>query len=324
MTAPGSGPGSERERGSGPSARAIRQHAETAGLLGVGIVARVELGIVREDADAYDRWSHAPAPRPRERPKLAEGTIEPKPRPTPESAPQSAPGRRPSAVRSAYTPIERPAGDLAPERAQALLDEVRARYERDAPHQHFHTSFNNIVFGEGDPCARLVFVGEAPGENEDQTGRPFVGRAGQLLDKMIVAMGLARDRVYIANVLKTRPPGNATPTSEEAELCAPYLLDQIRVVAPSVIVTLGLPASRLLLGTSGSMRDLRGRFHPFPPEASSLGLAPVFGAAGDLPEIVVMPTYHPAYLLRSYTPENRKKVWSDLKQVMDRLGLGAA
>jgi uracil-DNA glycosylase family 4 len=221
---------------------------------------------------------------------------EPTPVATPKPAPQ-APRRAPG---SAKDPAEN----------QRLLDELRARYEADAPHKNFVTSFTNIVFGEGDPCARLMFVGEAPGEEEDKTGRPFVGRAGQLLDKMIVAMGLRRQDVYIANVLKTRPPNNATPTLEESRLCAPYLYEQISIVDPEVIVTLGLPATRTLLGTMEAMGKLRGKWASFNPG----------GLAGGK-TFAVLPTYHPAYLLRNYTPQERAKVWSDLQMVMDRLGL---
>jgi len=205
--------------------------------------------------------------------------------------------------------------------ATKLLDELRAKYEADAPHQHFVTDHHSIVFGEGDPCARLMFIGEAPGAEEDKTGRPFVGKAGQLLDKMIVAMGLRRDEVYICNVLKTRPPGNATPTGREAELCKPYLIDQIRIVNPEAIVTLGLPASKTVLETDATMGSLRGKFAKvvFPSEKGILKSVRALRAGGI--EIPVMPTYHPAYLLRDYTPENRKKVWSDLLQVVKLLGL---
>lgn len=198
--------------------------------------------------------------------------------------------------------VEAPSGD-----AQAALDELRARYEREAPHEQFTTDHTNIVFGEGDPCARLMFIGEAPGAEEDKTGRPFVGRAGKLLDDMIKAMGMRREDVYIANVLKTRPPNNATPTIEEARLCAPFLYEQIRIIAPEVIVTLGLPATRLILESSETMGRLRGRWGVY------------HGVDGR--DVNVMPTYHPAYLLRSYTPENRRKVWSDLQQAMERLGM---
>jgi uracil-DNA glycosylase family 4 len=205
-------------------------------------------------------------------------------------------------------PTDRPA-------SQARLDELRARYESEAPHEQFNTTFTKIVFGEGDPCARLMFVGEAPGAEEDKTGRPFVGKAGELLEKMIVAMGLSRETVYIANVLKTRPPNNATPTIDEMRLCAPYLYEQIAIVQPEVIVSLGKPAAQCLLDTTEAMGRLRGQWAQFPPAGS---LDPVPGFDQPIP---VMPTYHPAYLLRAYTDDNRAKVWSDLKMAMDRLGL---
>ncbi|MBL9031810.1 MAG: uracil-DNA glycosylase [Phycisphaerae bacterium] len=194
---------------------------------------------------------------------------------------------------------------------RARLDDLRARYERDAPHQHFVTDHTRIVFDDGDCAARLMFIGEAPGADEDRTGVPFVGRAGQLLNKMIAAMGMTRESVYIANVLKTRPPNNATPTTEEIRLCAPYLFEQVSIVRPEVIVTLGLPATRALLESSESMSRLRGRWYDFTPP----------GFLCD--PIPVLPTYHPAFLLRSYTRENREKVWADLRMVMDRLGLTA-
>ncbi len=195
---------------------------------------------------------------------------------------------------------------------QAKLDALCDKYKADAPHAHFNTTFTNIVFGQGDPAADLMFIGEAPGEQEDQTGRPFVGRAGELLEKMIVAMGLSRESVYITNVLKTRPTNNATPTQDQASICAPYLIEQIRIINPKVIVTLGLPATHLLLGSSLPMRSMRGQFHAFP--------SPPFNDSG-LPAIDLMPTYHPAFLLRAYTEDNRRKVWSDLTMVIERLGL---
>lgn len=203
------------------------------------------------------------------------------------------------------------------ESRQQQLDEILARYEADAPHKHFPTDHHSIVFGDGDPCARLVFVGEAPGAEEDRAGIPFVGRSGELLNKMIVAMGLSREQVYICNVLKVRPPNNATPTPEQARLCSPYLYDQLRVIRPEAIVTLGLPASRLLLERMDSMGDMRGKWFDFPPPDGVCSVKE-FGAA-----IPVMPTYHPAFLLRQNTVENRGKVWSDLKLVMARLGLAA-
>jgi len=197
---------------------------------------------------------------------------------------------------------------------QDRLDGLCEKYTADSPHSAFETDHTSIVFGEGDPCAQLMFIGEAPGGDEDREGRPFVGKSGQLLDKMIVAMGLSRGSVYIANVLKTRPPGNRTPTLEEARLCAPYLFEQIRIINPEVIVTLGKSAGQLLLGTDSTMGKMHGQWAVFPPPA------PIVPAQGFVP-IAVMPTYHPAYLLRDYSKENRAMVWSDLKQVMQRLGL---
>jgi uracil-DNA glycosylase len=265
------------------AARILAQHAETSRLMGADFLP-------------------ISSPPPREAAPVGEPLVEPKP------PPATQPGGT-----APFTPAPPDAGTPAPrgprDRAQAQreLDEIRARYEADAPHRHFVTAHTCIVFGEGDPCARLMFIGEAPGQEEDRTGRPFVGRAGQLLDKMITAMGLKREEVYIANILKTRPPNNATPTLEEARLCAPYLFEQIRAICPEVIVTLGLPATRLILESSESMGRLRGTWGVY------RGI--------DGREIPVMPTFHPAYLLRNYTPDARHKVWSDLQKVMDRLGL---
>lgn len=155
-----------------------------------------------------------------------------------------------------------------------------------------------------------MFVGEAPGADEDASGIPFVGRAGQKLNEMISAMNLDRSAhgargVYIANVLKVRPPNNRTPTPEEAMLDGVYLEEQIRIVRPSVIVTLGKPAVNYLLRSTESMGSLRGVWHEYEG-------------------IPLMPTYHPAYLLRAYTPENRRRVWSDLQAAMTKLrDLGA-
>lgn len=161
----------------------------------------------------------------------------------------------------------------------------------------------NIVFGEGDPNARLMFIGEGPGADEDREGRPFVGRAGQLLTKMIQAMGLSRSEVYIANVVKCRPPGNRDPEAHEKDACMPFLEAQINAVKPDVIVTLGRVAAHTLLNTKESLGKIRGTFH-------------------DRNGIPVMPTYHPSFLLRQ-EPERRYKgeAWTDLKQVMELMGL---
>lgn len=193
-----------------------------------------------------------------------------------------------------------PTGDTSDK--QAALDALKARHDTECPHCTTATGYTQTVFGEGNPDAQLMFVGEAPGAEEDKQGRPFVGRSGQLLEKMINAMGLSREDVYIANVLKSRPPDNRTPTPQEASQCGPYLREQLRIIEPEVIVTLGRPAAQLLLETNEAMGRMRGHWYEY--EGTP-----------------VMPTFHPAYLLRQYTPENRKKVWSDLQQAMDRLGL---
>ncbi|MEQ9454500.1 MAG: uracil-DNA glycosylase [Phycisphaeraceae bacterium] len=161
------------------------------------------------------------------------------------------------------------------------------------------------VFGEGNPDADIMFIGEGPGQNEDEQGRPFVGRAGQLLDKQIVAMGLERSEVYIANVVKCRPPGNRNPQADEVEACSGYLKKQIETIQPKAIVTLGGPAAKLILATAEGITRIRGTWHTYPAVN---------------PPVPVMPTFHPAYLLRSYTVENRKKVWSDLCAVLEKLG----
>ena len=163
--------------------------------------------------------------------------------------------------------------------------------------------WNNVVFGEGDPDADLMFVGEGPGADEDKQGRPFVGRAGQLLDKQITAMGLQREQVYIGNIVKTRPPGNRVPTPDEAAMCMPFLIKQIEIIQPKVIVTLGATATKYLLGNP------------------KIAITRERGNWKQWQGVEVMPTFHPAYLLRQYTPDNRRKVWDDLQKVLERLGL---
>jgi DNA polymerase len=155
-----------------------------------------------------------------------------------------------------------------------------------------------VVFGEGDPKAGVMFVGEGPGAEEDRTGRPFVGQAGKLLDRMIFALGFEREEVYIANVVKCRPPGNRDPREDEVAACAAYLDRQIDLIKPKVIVALGKPASRRLTGTNKPMGALRGRW------SSYRG-------------VPLMPTFHSAYLLRN--PKAKREVWEDLKLVMARL-----
>lgn len=168
-----------------------------------------------------------------------------------------------------------------------------------------HEGRNTVVFGVGNPNADLMFIGEAPGADEDRQGEPFVGRAGQLLTKIIEAMKLTRDDVYIANVLKCRPPGNRNPEPDEVETCSPYLIRQIELIQPKVIVALGSFAAKMLLDTKTGITALRGQFHEYALANQSDNTT------------VIMPTYHPAYLLRN--PNAKREVWEDMQQVMELL-----
>ncbi len=248
--------------------RSARQFIETNALLGVDFVPVA---------------AHAPGIAPGLAPGPAAGVT------------QDATGGVPDAA-SAPAPARAAAGGSKVER----LAELRERYEREAEIPRRIPGWTNIVFSDGSPDSELMFIGEAPGADEDASGTPFVGKAGQKLTEMINAMGFSRETVYIANILKVRPPDNRTPTKEEALLDGPYLLEQIEIVRPRCIVTLGRPASQFILESEETMGQMRGVFR-------------------DFNGIPVMPTYHPAYLLRAYTPENRKKVWSDLQQVIGLL-----
>ena len=191
--------------------------------------------------------------------------------------------------------------------SQAAELEGIAQTVRSCQKCDLHTTRTHAVPGEGHNRARIMFVGEAPGADEDAQGRPFVGRAGQLLDKIINACGLAREDVFIANILKCRPPGNRDPKPEEIIRCLPYLQAQITLIQPEVIVALGAHAARTLLSSTEAIGKLRGRFHPYQ----------VSDAAQP---VKLMPTYHPAYLLRNYSTDNRRRVWEDMKKVMLELG----
>ena len=169
-----------------------------------------------------------------------------------------------------------------------------------------------IVFGVGNPHAELMFVGEGPGADEDAQGEPFVGRAGQLLNNMIKAMGLRREDVYIANVVKCRPPGNRTPERDECDTCSPFLMRQIGVIKPKVIVALGAVAAKNLLAINAPMSELRGRFYDFMPSGAR-NSDPTWQGA----KLAV--TYHPAFLLRD--PRQKGEAWKDLQMVMKYLGL---
>ena len=202
-----------------------------------------------------------------------------------------APTGEPAAADTAE-PDERAPGARLERVRDALGECTRCRLSGSRTH---------LVFGVGNPDADLVFVGEAPGAEEDRRGEPFVGRAGQLLDRMIHAMGLTRADVYIANVLKCRPPDNRDPGGDEAATCVPFLWQQIDAIRPRVICALGTHAAHNLLGVEGSMASLRGRVH------RCRGWA-------------VVATYHPAYLLRR--PGDKRKTWQDLQRVMSLLETG--
>jgi len=191
----------------------------------------------------------------------------------------------------------------AKEELEAIAAEVRACCRCGLGSER-----TNAVPGEGNPNARIMFVGEAPGADEDAQGRPFVGRAGQLLDKIITACGLKREDVFIGNILKCRPPGNRDPRPDEIISCLPYLQRQIECIRPEVIVALGAHAARTLLNTNKSIGQLRGHFEEY---VAGIGRPP----------IKLMATYHPAYLLRNYTPDTRRRVWEDMKKVLAELGL---
>jgi DNA polymerase len=188
----------------------------------------------------------------------------------------------------------------------ALLAPIQARVAVCKKCPHLARSRTQTVFGVGNPDAELMFVGEAPGADEDAQGEPFVGRAGQLLTKIITAMGFSRGDVYIANVLKCRPDmprgsfGNRPPTPEEMQTCLPYLAEQIEIIRPKVMVALGATAVEGLLGTRAPMHAMRGRWHSHH-------------------ETPLMITYHPSYLLRNQAPAEKRKVWEDMLQVLERL-----
>jgi uracil-DNA glycosylase family 4 len=187
-----------------------------------------------------------------------------------------------------------------------MLAAINARVSVCTKCPHLARTRTQTVFGVGSPDADVMFVGEAPGVEEDAQGEPFVGRAGQLLTRIIETMGFAREDVYIANILKCRPDvprgsfGNRPPTPIEMQTCRPYLVEQIKIIQPKVLVALGAAAVEGLLGTRGTMRDLRGRWH----------------SCDGTP---LMITYHPAYLLRNQSPSEKRKVWEDMMQVLERL-----
>ncbi len=202
-------------------------------------------------------------------------------------------------------------GESDPVKALQIIREDLGDCTRCPLHQQGR---KQIVFGVGNPKAELMFVGEGPGADEDEQGEPFVGRSGQLLTNMIKAMGIDRERVYIANVVKCRPPGNRQPERDECATCSPFLMRQMAVVKPKVIVALGATAAKTLLATNSSMLQLRGRFYDFRPSG-----VPQTDSGWDGCKLAI--TYHPAFLLRD--PRQKGETWKDLQMVMKELGMKA-
>jgi len=206
----------------------------------------------------------------------------------------------------AEVPTEAEPGQENSEMVQSL--ETIAKTVRSCRKCEIGSTRTNAVPGQGNPKARLMFVGEAPGADEDKQGVAFIGRAGKLLTEIIKAMGLTREEVFIGNILKCRPPGNRDPKLDEIDNCWPYLKQQLETIQPEIIVALGAHAARTLLDSKLAIGKLRGRFHEYK-------------FSDDLPPAKLMPTYHPAYLLRNYSYDNRKRVWEDMIKVLEELGL---
>jgi uracil-DNA glycosylase len=245
----------------------------------------------------------APAPRPAPQPAPPPAPVTPKPLEAKPLLEQALSLALPGDTKAAS-----PAVVLSPEAKAAAFADLRQRAMACVKCPHLVSSRKNVVFGVGSTDAELMFIGEAPGADEDDQGEPFVGKAGQLLTKIIQAMGLTRETVYIGNILKCRPDtpgqaaGNRKPTPEEMKTCIPYLHEQIDLIRPKVIIALGATAVEGLLGKTIGITKLRGNWKTYRGTP-------------------LMPTYHPAYLLRNQAPSEKRRVWEDMLQAMERLGL---
>jgi len=249
-----------------------------------------ELGI-------YDFYRH---PVPGDRAPATAGSPDPgraQNQPSSVTSPTAVYARAADPEESLFSPRQPEAGVSDPAQALQIIREDLGACTRCPLHKQGR---KQIVFGVGNPKTELMFVGEAPGADEDEQGEPFVGRAGQLLNNMIKAMGLRREDIYIANIIKCRPPGNRVPERNECETCSPFLLRQIAAIQPKVIVALGAVAAKTLLALNAPMAELRGRWY-------------------DFRGIKLAVTYHPAFLLRD--PRQKKEAWKDLQRVMKELGL---
>ena len=284
---------------------------------------REELASIAASLRAYLEWQVDTGAggiprRPRQAPAaqqtpVAPAPVEPQPAPPPRAIERTMPVFEPPPVSEppiSTPPITKPPVTAPPVVAQIAapraLDVIRAEV-MSCTKCGLASTRKNTVFSRGNPEAKLCFVGEAPGQDEDEQGIPFVGRAGQLLDKMIRAMGLDPEKdVYVCNIIKCRPPANRRPETTEVETCIPYLHEQLAKVDPKVIVAMGNTAVAALLGTKQGITKVRGKWKLY---------------AGKIP---VMPTYHPSYLLREDRPnhlESKREVWEDLQAVMKDLGL---
>ncbi len=228
--------------------------------------------------------------------------------------PASRPGQRAAVPQKEAIITEKKGAVIAAEKETPEVKDKRRRLADVAERVSqccecpLHELRSNTVPGEGNPDARLVFVGEAPGQNEDEQGRPFVGRAGKLLTNIIEAMGLKREDVFICNILKCRPPNNRDPQAAEIHACIGYLHEQLEIIEPDIIVALGAHAAQTLLDTTTAIGQLRGKIHEYVPHAEAR-------------PIKLVATYHPAYLLRSYTKDNRMRVWQDMQRVLRELDM---
>jgi uracil-DNA glycosylase family 4 len=266
---------------------------------------RDELRMLTNDLRAYVEalrvWGvqHLPADQPpgpsSPEPQVAPALHRPEPSPTPRSTdhPTVSSASSPD-VQEIHLPLEPPLTPLS----RLSLPELEA-VAKQCTACRLHQGRTHVVFGVGNPHAELMFAGEAPGRDEDLQGEPFVGRAGQLLTRIIEAIGMKRQDVYIANVIKCRPPNNRNPEADEIAHCEPYLIRQIALVQPRLIVALGTFAAQTLLQTKLPISQLRGRFHTYQG-------------------VKLMPTFHPAFLLRN--PERKRAVWEDMQMVQRELG----
>ncbi len=240
--------------------------------------------LIEEGVTEFD--SAPPSPR--------KESLSPSPSPSPSPLPAPAEAGKIGEIRAGSDGTS-----AAPGPSAAGLETVREALG-NCQRCDLHGARKKIVFGTGNPEARLLFIGEAPGENEDRQGLPFVGRAGELLTQMIEkGIGIPREEVYICNILKCRPPSNRNPLPPEVAACRPFLDGQIDAIGPKVIVTLGKPAAGLLLGREVAITRIRGQWHEYRG-------------------IPLMPTLHPAYVLRQYSEQNRRAVWQDLRAAYER------